>query len=245
MNNTFSQPTGDQLRPECHARHAREPPDERRGREQSENSLSMLITNRYGTCLPVPFQACRPCEGSSWRRRDPCLSSEPVAPHQTLLDQSLPFLIRRKKERNEIRIRLRLDLNNYTFEGLKVFDAQTGSLQAQEFRFFDGVLLPLFLFLCLTQPFVPERLFELGESLLTLHILRNQVAVVVLQSHFSFRCLVQCVAAKANGSQLVLSRSQHLFLFFCCLFLGGGGGGVVVVVDTSGVAGRSRLATTS
>lgn len=94
---------------------------------------------------PAPSPACRPCGGSSWRRRGPCPSSAPDAPadhhHQQAPRCSETTLVNTAVTSPE-------DSCAHLSEGssanhlqrLKVLQAQPGAFEAQELRLFPGVL---------------------------------------------------------------------------------------------------------
>lgn len=68
-------------------------------------------------------------------------------------------------------------------ERLEVLDAEARAFEAKELGLLDGVLGALLLLLLLRQALVAQRLLQLGQPLLPLHGLSDQVAVVVLQRH--------------------------------------------------------------
>ena len=75
------------------------------------------------------------------------------------------------------------NLHKFTFEGFEIFDAEPRSFEPEEFRFFDGVLLPFLGFLRLAETFISKSFLQFRQPLLTFHVLSYQVAVVILQRH--------------------------------------------------------------
>lgn len=93
-------------------------------------------------------------------------------------------------------------------ECIKILNSEPGTLQPEEFCFFLGMLNPFLLLLRFRECVILEGGFQFGQALLSLPVLRDQVAVVVLQSHLCLGRLVQCVITEANG--ILSCRHIHL-----------------------------------
>ena len=84
------------------------------------------------------------------------------------------------------------------FDRGEIINPQSGSLQSQELRLLGSVLVPLLSDDGVLQSLVAETFLQPAQSLLSLSVLRYQVAVLILQGQLSLGGLVQSVTREID-----------------------------------------------